>query len=485
MAESRVPIDYSSRDYASLRADLINSIPEYVPEWTNRTESDFGIVLIEMFSYVGDILNYYIDRVANEAYLTTAVQRSSVLSLAQMLDYRPLGLAAATVNLSMTASADVGGAVTVPAGTKVSTVSTLGSDPVVFETDEELILLPGATGLVAATEGRTVAEGDASPVGVSTGAPDQVFSLYYPDIIDGSLQLFVDEDGAGGATGVLWNHISHLIDAGSEERAYTTTTDENGVTWIVFGDAVNGRIPTQGAIITAQYRIGLGSKGNVGANSLVEVMVPIVGLESVTNPASASGGADAESIDSIRRQAPRSLTVLERAVTTADYALLAEKVPGVLHAEATASVATNVVLYVAPTGGGAPTQALKDDVDNYLADKKMIGTSVTVADPAYVPVNVTVNPLNVLDQYSRTNVEIAVANAVKELFEIENVDFGFRVTLSQVYRAIQGVPGVDYAVVTELNRTGTGLVDGIPLASNEIPVVGTVTVTSTGGLVGT
>lgn len=485
MAESRVPIDYTSRDYAALRSDLISSIPQYLPEWTNRTESDFGIVLIEMFAYVGDILNYYIDRVANEAYLTTAVQRASVLNLAQMLDYRPTGLAAATVDLSFTSSPDAVAAVTVPAGTRVSTVSTTGEDPVIFETDTELILLPGTTDLVAATEGRTVAEDASAPVGISTGAADQVFSLYYEDIIDNSLQVFVDEDGAGAAEGVLWEHESHLIDASSEDRVYSTVTNENGVTFLLFGDNVNGRIPTQGAVITAEYRIGEGARGNVGAGTLVELTSPIIGIDGITNPASASGGADAESIDSIRRQAPRSLTVLERAVTTADYALLAEKVPGVLHAEAAASVATNVVLYIAPTGGGAPTEALKDDVDNYLADKKMIGTSVTVSDPTYVAVNVTVNPLNVLDQYSRTNVEIAVSNAIKELFEVENVDFGFRVTLSQVYQAIQGVPGVDYAVVTELNRTGTGLVDGIPLASNEIPVVGTVTVTSTGGLVGT
>src|SRR5882724_8471277 len=106
MPTSLSPIDYSSRDYASLRADLIARIPSMIPEWTNRSPSDFGMVMIEEFSYVGDGLHYYIDRVVNEAFLGTAVQRSSVLALARMLDYRPTRRSAAAVVIGFTISAD-------------------------------------------------------------------------------------------------------------------------------------------------------------------------------------------------------------------------------------------------------------------------------------------------------------------------------------------------------------------------------------------
>lgn len=478
-----MPIDYTSRDYASIRTDLINAIPDWLPEWTNRSESDFGIVLIEMFAYMGDIMGYYIDRVANESFINTAVQRASVLSLAGMIDYRPAGRAAATTELSFTISAEALAPVTIPAGTQASTVPDPSTEPVVFETDEEITIAIGATDTVAATEGVTTVEDETSPVGISDGAPDQAFSLYYPNIINDSLTIFVDEDGAGPGMAAAWRFVAHLIDATSEDRVYTTTTDENGITYVLFGDDVNGRIPTQGATITAAYRVGVGVLGNVGSGTIKELVTPIVGVDSVINVGAATGGSDEESVESIRRQAPRSLTVLERAVTTADYELLAEKVPGVLHAKATASVYTNVVLSIAPVGGGAPTTTLKNAVANDLANKRMINTSLTVGDPTYVPVNVTVDPLNVLPQYNRQTVELAVKNAIADVFTIENVDFGYRVTLSQIYRAIQNVEGVDYAVVTVLSTTGAGLTD-VLVADNEIPTDGTVTVNSTGGLIG-
>ena len=81
--------DYSSRDYVSIYSDLVARIPIYLPEWTSTSPSDFGIVMIQMYAYVGDILHYYIDRLAGEAFIQTATQPSSIINLAAMLDYQP------------------------------------------------------------------------------------------------------------------------------------------------------------------------------------------------------------------------------------------------------------------------------------------------------------------------------------------------------------------------------------------------------------
>ena len=82
-------IDYTSRDYASILSDMTTLIPNFSPNWTNRDPADFGMTLLELFSYMGDILNYYIDRAANEAFIATATQRSSVLQIANLLGYTP------------------------------------------------------------------------------------------------------------------------------------------------------------------------------------------------------------------------------------------------------------------------------------------------------------------------------------------------------------------------------------------------------------
>lgn len=473
------PISYSTRDYASTRADLIRLIPTYLPEWTSRGASDFGMVLIELFSYPVDILHYYIDRAANEAYLATAVQRASVLQLAAMLDYRPSGPVAATVDISFTVPSTYGSSVTIPAGTQIATVAELGADPVYFETDTSLTVTAGSTDTVSATEGQTRTEDATRPVGVSSGAVDQAFNLYSTSIIEGSLLLYVDE----GAGPVLWTYKTHLVDASAHERAYTTFTNENGVVSVIFGDNTSGHAPNQGAVITATYRVGGGARGNVGANSLTQAVTPILGVSAITNVSGASGGADAETTDDIRRNATQSLHTVTRGVNAEDYESLALQVPGVALAKATASVFTSVALAVAPLGGGAPSTALKNDVSNYLADKKMLGTTITVGDPTYVPINITINPLAILPQYSRTLVRQAVLNSISDLFDFSNVDFGQRVTLSAVYKAITSVEGVDYAVLTVLSTSGSGLAD-VVLNANEIPTVGTVIPTLTGGLIG-
>lgn len=495
------PIDYSSRDYASLRTDLINLIPNFCPEWTNRSPNDLGMVLIELFSTLGDILGYYIDRVANESYLQTAVNRQSVLNLAYTLDYQPASAAAAGVTLTFNSDPAYGSyPITIPAKTQVSTKTAPGQTPVIFETDVAATIANGGTPTttVTATQGVSVLTGftDAGPpsisgelVGSSDGTIDQNFTLFNSPVIGGSIVLYVDE----GAGPVAWTNVGHIIDAAATDRSYTTYLDENNVSHILFGDGVNGKVPTIGATIIAQYRYGGGVIGNVGAGTLVQLVSAVAGLTGVTNSSGASGGADVETSDHIRKIAPRNLSTLNRAVTLTDYQSLVLKVPGVSKASAVSTLYTSVQVYVAPIGGGNATTALKNTILQYLTGKTMLNTTVSLLDPTYVTVNVTVT-LVVLPQYNRTNTTTAVTNAIANYFALNNVDFGYRVTLGGIYAAIFSVPGIvaptgassGYGVVTLLARSDvaqTGTADQV-YASNEIPTAGTITVTSTGGIVG-
>ena len=141
MASSYVPqVDYTSRDYASIRDNMIALIPQFMPEWTNTDASDFGITLIELFAYMGDMLNYYIDRAANEGFISTATQRSSVLSLAQLLGYSPSAASPATVTLTFTNT--TGSDITVPAASQVATTTTVNgiNTQIIFETDFSVVV---------------------------------------------------------------------------------------------------------------------------------------------------------------------------------------------------------------------------------------------------------------------------------------------------------------------------------------------------------
>ncbi len=80
-------IDYLAKDYASFRQLMLDHLALRVPGWTERSEADLGIALVEVLAYVADYLSYYQDAVASEAYLGTARRRPSIKRHVRLLDY--------------------------------------------------------------------------------------------------------------------------------------------------------------------------------------------------------------------------------------------------------------------------------------------------------------------------------------------------------------------------------------------------------------
>lgn len=85
--ELQVVIDYLAKDYSSFRQALLDFIPTRLPEWTERSEADIGMMLLELFAATADTLSYMQDRVANEAFLSSATQRRSVAEHLALIGY--------------------------------------------------------------------------------------------------------------------------------------------------------------------------------------------------------------------------------------------------------------------------------------------------------------------------------------------------------------------------------------------------------------
>jgi len=126
-------IDYLAKDYASFKRALLDLIPSRVPEWTDRSEADLGIVLIELMAYTADQLSDYQDRVANEAYLRTARQRRSVQLHSALIGYQMHNGAAARTFLYFNVTRDG----LISQGAQVQTIAMAGELPVIFETDAD------------------------------------------------------------------------------------------------------------------------------------------------------------------------------------------------------------------------------------------------------------------------------------------------------------------------------------------------------------
>lgn len=448
-------VDYTSRDYLSIRDDLLALIPTFAPQWTNRDPADFGIVLLQMFAYMGDLQSYYIDRAGNEAFISTASKRSSILRHAALLDYQPTQSTPALVELTFTNTS--GANLTVFAGSQISTSTTVNgeSEQIIFETNSEVVV-PGAAApnnkiKVIATQGFTVE--NELVTSQASGQPNQVYPLENTEVIEDSVSITIDN--------ITYEKVQYLIDVPGTTPAFTTFTDADGITYVQFGDNIGGRVPSLNRSIYATYRVGGGTVGNVSAGSLTEFITGFSSGLTVLNESAAAGGEDPESTDSIKINAPISLKSLNRAVSLSDYSSLTLQVAGIAKANATSETYSSVIVYFAPFGDRGveednvtPTgvfDALELNVVNYLRGKAPANTTITLAPPSYVKVDIKLS-VTVLPQYRRTSVQYAVLSAVSDILDFSNVLFNDRISLQYLMRAIAAVPGVDFTEVRLLCR---------------------------------
>lgn len=485
-------IDYTSRDYASFRASMLAYASAIAPEWKGASTgdpNDLGVVLIEAFAYEGDVLSYYLDRLANESFLSTATQRSSVLSHAALLSYTPRSATAASAEVEFTVTAPSG--VTLPAGFQVSTTPDDGFEPLIFELQNDLVFpaAPGAQVLTATVvEGETVTD---EILGTSCGDLDATFTLSQTPVIADSVIIRVVE--RPDDPGQVWFPVNNLLDVAATDNAFSYFLGDNDSYTIRFGDDVSGRVPPRGAVIHARYRVGGGADGNVDAGTITDIIDPsdillpsggTIPVIDVTNPTDAAGGTDSESLESIRANVPKSLRTARRAVSLTDFEALALNVPGVQLAKAKAvgQVYTNITLFIAPPGGATPTNAQLNAVVDFFADKKMGGVTVVAATPQYVGIDTEIEII-VDPRYNQALTRAIALTAVQDVFDFDSVSFGGRVALADIYTAAQRIEGVSNVVISKLARAGEIGATDIVLRDNELPMKGDLVLRATGGVV--
>ena len=449
------PIDYTSRDFESISQDMVRTIPFFAPEWTDHNLSDFGIVLQRLTAFVADVLHFYIDRMANEAFLPTAITRRSVANLLRLINYELRGAVPASVDLRFFLQDALPGDLLIPAGTQVQTSADATDAPIIFETTQDAVILANTLEVepVPAVEGQSIDE----DLGLSSGVPRQRFKLSRATpLIDSSLRVFWDE----GIGDELWVEVETFIASEPDSKHFTAQRDERDDTVVVFfGDNNQGKIPDPGAVGRAEYRVGGGLLGNVPESTITAINSTITFDGSavqidVTNPAQAVGGEDEQDIDSAKTEGPQSLLALNRAVTLLDYKTLAEGFPGVAKAQAFlgGAVVQNGVaccccvnVVVAPTGGGLPTTQLKQDLADFFDERKMAGTCVKILDPEFLLVDqegeVTVAP-----NFDIESVASQVFAAVSDFLGdgSDFVQFGRPIFLSDVFALVDTIPGVDH-----------------------------------------
>jgi predicted phage baseplate assembly protein len=353
------------------------------------------------------------------------------------------------------------------AGDATLPVLTLAT-PLAYTYQRATVTISGNVAL--ATQGATTSEVLGSGTAAQAG---QVFTV--KQVSATSPLTYLPSGNALGAAdtltvrvnGMAWQETGDLSQASPSDTEYTVVPASDGTLSVAFGDGVHGaRLPTGPQNVTATYRTGAGSGGNLAAGQVSQLASRPLGVTAVTNPLPTTGGADGDAAADLRGHAAIATLALDRLVSVQDYADFTAARAGIgKAASAGLSDGSREVIYVTIAGvDDAPVDVsdlLVTDLAEALAE---------LGDP-YLPVQVGVRDLLLLVMsagikvgaaYSYDLVEPAVRAAALAAGGFAAHGFGQPVYLSEIISAMQAVPGVEYVDV-DLFTALPGTADPVPL----------------------
>jgi hypothetical protein len=258
---------------------------------------------------------------------------------------------------------------------------------------------------------------------------------------------------------------------------------EDGHLRITFGDGQRGRrLPTGSNNVRLTYRKGTGLDGNLDAGCFTKAAKPHYLVEKVRQPLPATGGNDAESLVSLRENAPATLLTLERAVSLEDFDYLVTSQSSVWQAKAFArptGLARNqrIEVVVVPAGGGE-LGPLAGTLTDFILAHAAAGLEVMVS--AYQHRTFSLEVLIAVDSaaYSPEEVAAAVKSALEEAFSLQKRKLSQDLFLSEVYQVVEAVTGVEHSQAV---INGNGAIRRLPAGERDVLILGQLLVTYQGG----
>lgn len=265
-----------------------------------------------------------------------------------------------------------------------------------------------------------------------------------------------------------WYVQRDLLQSGKFHTHFVVETENDGSASLRFGYDLHGLAPDPGTDLfphefEADYRVGNGVAGNIGADSLVHIVTNQTNITTVRNMLPAQGGVEPESMEDVRKNAPQAFRTQERAVTQDDYAEVAERKSGIQETEATFRWTGSwhtVFMTVDREGGLEVDDDFEKEMVDHLERYRMAGYDLNVDAPRYVPLQIEMQ-VCVKPEYFRSDVKQDLLEAFSNdmlrdgrrgIFHPDNFTFGQTVYLSPLYAAAMAVAGVQSVHITTFQR---------------------------------
>jgi len=398
----------------------------------------------------------------NEAFLDSAQIRGNVVTRAKLLGYVPRSVLSprATVNITVnnTNGPTFPTELTLPRGTKLTT-SVLGETYQYVVLETITAVAPAGSNIFTFTNVQ-IAEGSYKTLlyRVDNDIESQKFQITDDDIDTSTLRVRVQENEEA-LTYDIYSRFESLLNVDSASQIYYVQENTNEKYEVYFGDGVIGRKPINNNIVTLDYIYTHGTESN-GASEF-ELSSTLGGLVNasytVTTVSNSAGGANRESMESIRFNAPLTFTAQNRAVTSDDYRAIILKSFSNISSISTWGGEDNepvdfgkVYIAIKPLSGDALSDSDKTAIkDTILKGKNIVSITPEIVDPNFTNLELDVffkyNP-NLTD---RTNVELQ--GVVRDT--ISDYNFNNLNKFDGVFRYSQLLKAIDNSDRSILNST--------------------------------
>lgn len=436
----------SELDFISLREAMKTYLSQQDIISDYNFEGSNMSVLVDVLAWNSHLGAHYLNMVGSEMWVDTAQLRDSLFSHAKELNYVPRSRtsARATVTLTIDTGNSAPSTVTVPKYFTCSTRMVDGTGEEIsytFMTNEDIVITADELGNYVSSnvevyEGRLVRE-----VFVVNSSSKYVLQSANVDV--DSIEVVIQTSNTDSSNSEF-TRAENLFGITNASAVFFIQGAYDGRYELVFGDDVLGQALDSGNLIRVYYRDSSGSEPNGSFVFSSDVQVEGYDVSGIDTVIRAYGGAEEESLDSIRFYAPRHFTTQERAVVTSDFENLTRERFPQLEAvavyggeEVTPKQYGRVILSVKPYGAEIISDQLKGDIVAYLTGKNIV-TEPIVVDAEYMYLKIDTNV--VYDRQATRKTEEQIKTLALEAitdYSANNLDdFGVNLRLSRLSAAI-------------------------------------------------
>ena len=393
MASNKLSV--SELDFDNIKSNLKTFLQNQSEFQDYDFEGSGFSILLDLLAYNTHYLGFNANMLANEMYLDSADIRKNIVSLAKMLGYTPTSPKAPTASINILVNNASGSSITMAKGTTFTT--TVDGTTYQFVTNASHTITPSSGvyqfSSIPIYEGTLVT----FKYTADTSDPDQRFIIPSVNADTSTLRVQI-QNSVSDTTVATWTKASGFTSLDNTSKVYFLQEGEDGKFEVYFGDGVVGQSLTDGNIVILEYIVT--NKAEANGASTFTLSGNVGGFTNVTisTVSSAQGGAEAQSKESIRYNAPLQYARQDRAVTTSDYETLVQEIyPNAQSVSAWGGEDDETPVYgvvkiaIKAASGATLTDTTKESIKTQLQKYNVASVRPEIVDPETTSIILTSN----------------------------------------------------------------------------------------------